>query len=362
MKVDPEALTAPAPDLQDAARPWTSRTFAPGKTGSCSTYGWVDKRRGRRPHPHRRSHATPGGAGLCARAAPAPRRRPRPETRPSEARWLWPGPRPLLRRCASPRIRPQQQRAADDPARDRLRPEARRPLPLDAPFVDETGKRGAARRLLRPAARGADPRLLRLPDALHVSLNGLASALDDAVLRAGQGVRAGHRSASTPRRGRPRRRPRRSSSARALQAPGGGRGLALPDRRARNRSTGSRRRWASATPGTRRRSSSPIPRGRWSLTPDGRVSRYLFGIEYAPKDLRLALVEAGGRQDRRARRRRSSSSATSTPHTPAATAPPSCGVDPARGRPDRPGPGRLHLRHAAPREGAAARAPDHRPT
>jgi protein SCO1 len=28
------------------------------------------------------------------------------------------------------------------------------------------------------------------------------------------------------------------------------------------------------------------------LTPDGRVARYLFGVEYAPKDLRLALVEA----------------------------------------------------------------------
>jgi protein SCO1 len=28
------------------------------------------------------------------------------------------------------------------------------------------------------------------------------------------------------------------------------------------------------------------------LTPDGRVSRYLYGVEYAPKDLRLALVEA----------------------------------------------------------------------
>src|SRR5262245_13853993 len=28
------------------------------------------------------------------------------------------------------------------------------------------------------------------------------------------------------------------------------------------------------------------------LTPDGRVSRYLFGIDYPPRDLRLALVEA----------------------------------------------------------------------
>lgn len=30
------------------------------------------------------------------------------------------------------------------------------------------------------------------------------------------------------------------------------------------------------------------------LTPGGRVSRYFFGIEYAPKDLRLGLIEAAG--------------------------------------------------------------------
>jgi protein SCO1/2 len=28
-------------------------------------------------------------------------------------------------------------------------------------------------------------------------------------------------------------------------------------------------------------------------TPEGRIARYLFGVEYAPKDLRLALVESG---------------------------------------------------------------------
>ena len=27
-------------------------------------------------------------------------------------------------------------------------------------------------------------------------------------------------------------------------------------------------------------------------TPEGKVARYLFGVEYAPRDLRLALVEA----------------------------------------------------------------------
>ena len=30
------------------------------------------------------------------------------------------------------------------------------------------------------------------------------------------------------------------------------------------------------------------------LTPDGRLARYLFGIEYGPRDLRYAIVEASG--------------------------------------------------------------------
>jgi protein SCO1/2 len=34
------------------------------------------------------------------------------------------------------------------------------------------------------------------------------------------------------------------------------------------------------------------PAGSVVLTPEGRVARYVFGVEYAPKDLRLALVEA----------------------------------------------------------------------
>jgi protein SCO1/2 len=34
------------------------------------------------------------------------------------------------------------------------------------------------------------------------------------------------------------------------------------------------------------------PTGIIVLTPDGRVARYLFGIEYGPRDLRLAIVDA----------------------------------------------------------------------
>ncbi|HEX6738751.1 MAG TPA: SCO family protein [Vicinamibacteria bacterium] len=38
------------------------------------------------------------------------------------------------------------------------------------------------------------------------------------------------------------------------------------------------------------------PAGVVVATPDGRLARYLFGIEYAPKDLRLALLEASSGQ------------------------------------------------------------------
>ena len=32
------------------------------------------------------------------------------------------------------------------------------------------------------------------------------------------------------------------------------------------------------------------------LTPDGRIARYLFGIDFAPRDLRLGIVEAADRK------------------------------------------------------------------
>jgi protein SCO1/2 len=36
------------------------------------------------------------------------------------------------------------------------------------------------------------------------------------------------------------------------------------------------------------------PSGVIVLTPDGRLARYLFGIEYGPRDLRFAIIEASG--------------------------------------------------------------------
>jgi protein SCO1/2 len=38
------------------------------------------------------------------------------------------------------------------------------------------------------------------------------------------------------------------------------------------------------------------PAGVVVLTPEGKISRYLYGVEYAPKDLRLAIVESAARR------------------------------------------------------------------
>jgi protein SCO1/2 len=52
------------------------------------------------------------------------------------------------------------------------------------------------------------------------------------------------------------------------------------------------------------------------LTPEGRISKYFYGLEYRPRDVRLGLVEASrGRIG-------SSSSATTTTHRRAGTARP----------------------------------------
>jgi protein SCO1 len=38
------------------------------------------------------------------------------------------------------------------------------------------------------------------------------------------------------------------------------------------------------------------PAGTVVLTPDGTIARYMFGVEYAPRDLRLAIIEAADRK------------------------------------------------------------------
>ena len=57
-------------------------------------------------------------------------------------------------------------------------------LSLDLTFRDEAGT-GSARRLLREEAGHSRPRLLRLPDALHLVLNGMVESLQDLKLDIG---------------------------------------------------------------------------------------------------------------------------------------------------------------------------------
>ena len=70
--------------------------------------------------------------------------------------------------------------------------------------------------------------------------------------------------------------------------------------------------WASGTRTTRRSISTRIRRRSRCSPGDGRVSRYLYGIEFAPKDLRLGLIEAADGTHRHRRRSRCCSSATTT--------------------------------------------------
>ena len=155
-------------------------------------------------------------------------------------------------------------------------------VPLDIPFRDETGKAVRLARLLRVRpAGGAEPRLLRLPDALHRDPLRHGERPQGAALRRGQGVRGGHHQLRP--QGRPgagggqegavhgplqaARRPRRA-------------GTSSPGSRAP--STASPRRWASATCGTRPAASSPIPRARSSSPPRARSPATSSGSSTRP--------------------------------------------------------------------------------
>ena len=103
-------------------------------------------------------------------------------------------------------------------------------VPLDTPFRDETGKAVRLARLLRGRqAGGAEPRLLRLPDALHRDPLRHGQRPQGAALRRGQGVRGGHhqlRPQGGPRAGGGQEGPVHGP----LPAARGREGLALPHR------------------------------------------------------------------------------------------------------------------------------------
>jgi protein SCO1/2 len=164
-------------------------------------------------------------------------------------------------------------------------------LPPDLAFRDEGG---------RPVRLGdyfgRKPVVLNLvyfdcPMLCTVSLSGLASALDVLSFTAGREFELVTISFD------PRETPARAAATKKAHLqryprPGaeGGWHFLTGEREAIDRLTravGFRYVWDEET------KQFAHPAGLLVLTPEGRIARYLFGIEYAPKDLRLALVEAG---------------------------------------------------------------------
>ncbi len=163
-------------------------------------------------------------------------------------------------------------------------------LPLDLPLRDEAGREVRLRDFF-----GKKPVALVLvyfdcPMLCTVSLNGLVSALQAVSFLPGREFELLTLSFDAREGPELAAHKKRSYLAR-LQRPGAETGwhFLTGDRVALERITkavGFRYAWDEET------RQFAHPAGLVVLTPEGRIARYLYGIEYAPKDLRLALVES----------------------------------------------------------------------
>jgi protein SCO1/2 len=167
-------------------------------------------------------------------------------------------------------------------------------LPLDLVLRDEDGRAVDLR-----AYFGSRPVVLSVvyydcPMLCTLTLNGLVSALATLSFDVGREFEVVTVSFD-PREGPELARAKKAAYLQRYKRPGAAAGwhfltgdaAAL---RALTAAVGFRYAWDERT------SQFAHPAGVVVLTPDGRISRYLYGVEYAPKDLRLALVEsaAGG--------------------------------------------------------------------
>jgi protein SCO1/2 len=163
-------------------------------------------------------------------------------------------------------------------------------LPLDAAFRDEAG-----RTVKLGDYFGARPVVFVLayyecPMLCTLSLNGLSSALDVLSYAPGKDfeiVTVSFEPKETPalaaaKKAAYLRRYKREGAAAAWHFLTGD----APEIKRLTDAVGFRYAWDDTTKEYAHAS------GVLVLTPDGRVSRYLYGIEYAPKDLRFAIYEA----------------------------------------------------------------------
>ena len=165
-------------------------------------------------------------------------------------------------------------------------------VPLDLAFRDETG-----RDVKLGDYFGTKPVVLSLvyyecPMLCTISLNGLAGALEVLSFVPGQEfevVTVSFDPRETPALAAAKKKAYMTRYGRK-EAHGGWHFLTGPEESvgALTRAVGFRYAWDEAT------KQFAHPAGVLVATPEGRISHYLFGVEYSPKDLRLALVEAAG--------------------------------------------------------------------
>lgn len=163
-------------------------------------------------------------------------------------------------------------------------------LPLETSLVDEAGRDVRLGDYFRGRPVVLSLNYFDCPMLCTVSLNGLAGALASLSFDAGKEfeiVTVSFDPRDTPAAARAKKeaflqRYRRSGAAEGWHFLTGSR----PSIDRLTRAVGFRYAWDDET------KQFAHPSGVLVLTPDGRIARYLYGIEYAPKDLRLALVEA----------------------------------------------------------------------
>ncbi len=165
-------------------------------------------------------------------------------------------------------------------------------VPLDLPFKDESGKD-----VTLGSSFGKKPVVLsvvyyRCPMLCTLSLNGLASALKVLSFVPGQQfevVTVSFDPSEGPELAAAKKKVYLRHYNRS-EAERGWHFLTGPksSTEALTRAIGFRYAWDDET------KQWAHPAGVLVLTPDGRISKYLYGVEYSPKDLRLALVDAGG--------------------------------------------------------------------
>jgi protein SCO1/2 len=163
-------------------------------------------------------------------------------------------------------------------------------VPLDLTFRNEAGEP-----IRLGTYFGKKPVVLSLnyfacPMLCTVSLNGLASALNIISMSAGKEfevVTVSFDPKETPELAAAKKK----SYLERYKRPGAADGWHFltgdaPSIAALTKAVGFRYAWDAET------RQFAHPAGVLVLTPDGKIARYLYGIEYAPRDLRLAVIEA----------------------------------------------------------------------